>query len=117
MNAKMEGTKMRAALLALSMMALALPAIAGQPEGTAVPIGRTFPNLTPIYIVTGIFDDGAGPYTGMASSIHCFNAETTTKQIRFTVKGAGGTVVSNKVYNITAQQDFTASTHATDMFA
>src|SRR5258708_2957109 len=107
---------MRAALLALSMMASALPTIAGQPEGAAVLLTRAFPSLTMIYTVPGVTDSGGASDTGVATTLHCLNIDAAIKQIQVVYRGSNGALVSAHTYNVNPKQDFTVSTHSTVVF-
>ena len=50
---------------------------------------RAFPNLTPIHRIAGVIDDGSGPNSGIATSVHCTNFKASTAQVQFVVRHRG----------------------------
>ena len=62
------------------LAAAALAAALAQPASAT-----TFPSLTTIYVASGVEDDGGGPDTGMATTMHCTNVSGVTTQIRIVV--------------------------------
>ena len=85
-------------------------------EGKA-PQVRAFPNLTPIYRIAGVIDDGAPANTGIATTVSCTNFKASAAQVQFVVRREDGSVQDNPAFNILARRTFTASTHATFLVA
>ena len=85
-------------------------------EGQA-PQVRAFPNLTPIYRIAGVIDDGAPANTGIATTVSCTNFKASTAQVQFVVRHPNGPVLANPTFNILARATFTASTHGTFLAA
>ena len=108
-------------VLAVGPLLAALPA-AGlaqaqtRAEGKA-PQVRAFPNLTPIYRITGVADSGSASNAGVATSVHCTNFTASNQQVQYIVRSAGGTQLANPTFVISARRTFTLSTHFTAVFA
>jgi len=77
---------------------------------------RAFPNLTTIYRIAGVTDNGGATNVGVATVVHCTNFKASTAQVQFVVRGWDGAVLANPAFNIPARATFTASTHATFLF-
>ena len=103
--------QLRSTIVGLSMLAVWMPAL-----GAEQPDTRAFPNLTVIYVVPGVRDDGGAFNAGVATSFHCTNTDTQLRQLRFTLRGPIGNLVANATYNVPPQFAFTASTHFTNLY-
>ena len=77
---------------------------------------RTFPKLTPIYRISGIFDTGAGNLLGTATSVHCTNFGSSDARVQYVVRNSSGTKLTNPKVPLTARRTLTASTHGTSAF-
>ena len=101
-----------AAALFLSLSAIADGA--ERLEGQAKKLDqRAFPNLTLIYVASGVRDNGGAAFVGVAASIHCTNWTAGAEQVRFLVRDYDGALVENKTVAIGALDTITASTHDT----
>jgi len=47
---------------------------------------EAFPDLTNIYVASGVRDDGSAPLVGIATGLHCTNWTDVNQQIRFVVR-------------------------------
>jgi hypothetical protein len=106
----------RSTMVALSLMAAALPAYAGAPLERAVPTTRAFPSMTVIYEVAGVKDNGYARELGMATSFLCTNADIATRTVRIVLRNKDGGTVANVTVNVLPFRTLTASTHETRMF-
>ena len=101
------------------LLALCLPIVgtAGRAEGQANAVdNRAFPNLTQIYVTSGVRDNGAGTNAGVATTVHCTNWTAATQQIRFLVRNAVGALAANVTSQTPSLWTRTASTHLTAAF-
>jgi hypothetical protein len=107
----------RFAFVACSMLAVVavLGPAASIPVATPAP-AITFPSLTTIYVVSGVYDDGGAMEAGFATSVHCTNVSGQQAQVRFLFLSAGGSVIGTGVDNIPHGATTTVSTHATEFF-
>jgi hypothetical protein len=108
-------------VIAFAWLGVSFPAFgAGDrtyPEGRAPAVSsQAFPSLTTIYRGSGVSNTSGANNTGVATSFHCSNFNANTQQVRFLLRDNEGVVVSNQTFNLTANQTFTASTHATAIF-
>jgi hypothetical protein len=107
---------LRSTIMALSLMAAGLPAHAAAPLAGAVPTTRAFPNLTLIYEVAGVKDNGFASELGIATSFLCTNVDIATRTVRFVLRNHIGGIVANATFDVLPFRTITASTHATRMF-
>jgi len=70
-----------------------------------------------IYRFPGVFDTGSGVNQGVATSFHCTNFSGVNETIRFVTRSSAGSLLSNAAFTIEHLETFTASTHATHMYA
>lgn len=108
-------------IVAAAAFVLSLPAIAGAAErieGQAQALNpRAFPNMTQIYVASGVTDNGGAENAGVASSIHCTNFTANAKQVRCLVRNWDGAVVANFTTQIASLGTLTVSTHFTVAFS
>ena len=86
---------MRKSFAALVFAALAL----AQPAASI-----TFPELTTIYVGTGVRDSGGGPDVGIATAFQCSNVSGATAEVRFLVLDRDGTVEGSVTRGSAARQ-------------
>jgi hypothetical protein len=99
--------------LVIGALAFSTPAFA-QAAQSAAP--AAFPNLTIIYLASGVINSAGAVNTGYATSAQCTNWTGAAIQIRHIVRSPGGTVVAVKTYNVPALDTLSASTHGTQIF-
>jgi hypothetical protein len=75
-----------------------------------------FPNLTIIYMASGIINSAGGFNTGYATSSRCTNWTGAIIQIRHVVRSPGGTVIGLQTYNVPGLGTLSISTHGTVIF-
>jgi hypothetical protein len=76
----------------------------------------TFPSLTTIYVVSGVYDDGGAMEAGFATSVLCTNVSGQVAQVRFLFLGIGGGVEGTHTEMIPHGATRAVSTHATEFF-
>jgi len=104
-----------AAALVLSVTVLA--GGAERTEGQAPVLDpRAFPNLTQIYVASGVLDGGGAANTSSATVILCTNFTANTQQIRYLVRDLRAAVVANITIPIGGLVTITAATHLTAAF-
>ena len=100
-----------------TVLILAVTIVAGatyRVEGPAQSLDpRAFPNLTQIYVASGVTDNNAAAQLGVATSIHCTNWTAATQQLRFLIRNFDGGIKSNTTQPLVSLGTFTASTHYT----
>jgi len=106
--------------LAIAALVAVLPAAGTSQAQTRaegqVPQVRAFPNLTPIYRITGVADSGGATNAGFATTVHCTNFTASNQQVQYIVRSAGGTQIDSLTFTLSARRTFTASTHGTAVF-
>ena len=70
-------------VIAAAAFVLSLPAVAGAADRATVSRNQgaspsAFPNLSTIYVASGVRDNGGAINTGVATSFHCTNWTATT---------------------------------------
>ena len=73
----------------------------------------TFPSLTTIYVVSGVYDDGGVDDAGVATSVHCSNVTGQSAQVRVLALGSLGDVEAANTQIMPHGTTETWSTHAT----
>jgi hypothetical protein len=94
------------------LVAAALAISLAQPA-TAI----TFPSLTTIYIGSGVRDDGAEEFEGVATSFNCSNVSGISASVRFLVLSYTGVVEASTTITIPHGGTRTASTHGVTAFS
>lgn len=113
---------MKKSLVLAAVMGLlsAVPAMSQEkpfPEGEAPEASaRTFPNLTLIYLFSGVRDTGSAANTGTATSFHCSSNTTTRQTVRFSIRQWNGPVVAERNFIIEPFGTVTTSTHRTTAY-
>ena len=108
-------------IVAAAAIVLALPVIAG----ASLRIGnqaesldsRAFPNLTQIYVASGVRDNGGASETGVATVIHCTNFTAAQQQLRILIRNWNNVVVTNNALAIPSLNTVTLATHNTNAFS
>ena len=104
--------------LAMASLVAALPTAGhSQSQGGKAGQVRAFPDLTPIYRIAGVADDGGATADGFATSVHCTNFTASKQQVQYIVRSAGGTQFDSLTLTLQARQTRTASTHGTAVFS
>jgi len=105
------GSRLLARVAARCTAALVIgSAVAALPS---FPASAAFPNVTVIYLASGVRDTGQAEFVGIATLIHCTNWSSATQTIAFVVRSDTGNIVGNKSFAITPLQTFTGTTHNT----
>jgi hypothetical protein len=105
-------------MMAAAAVAVVLPAYARPREGgTAQPVPQAATSpLVAVYRVSGVSDNGGEDYTGVATTFICSSSSSVAEKIRFLVKAADGTIVSDAAFNFPTRRTFTAATHVSTIF-
>jgi hypothetical protein len=90
-----------------TLTVLALAAVLAQPAAAI-----TFPQLTTIYVGSGVRDNGGGAAAGIATTFQCSNVSGVAAQIRFLIISSGG-IAGNLTLNAAHGDTLTVSTHST----
>ena len=104
-----------AALLSISLPALAADRAVTSPSQVTLPNATTDP-LIPIYRTSGVRDDGQDLNLGVATVIHCTNLSSVTETLKIILRQWNGSVLSTQTFSIPATHTFTIATHGTALY-
>jgi hypothetical protein len=76
----------------------------------AAPVSAAFPNLTTIYIMSGVTSDETD---NTATLVHCNNWSAGSIRLWFVVRDHAGVARANKIYPVTAHAGHVVATHET----
>ena len=83
-------------MLAAAAFVLSLPAVAGAADRVrSQPLAvspMAFPSLEPLYLVSGLQDDGGAANLGSATTISCTNFAYSTQKMQFVVRNNLGSI-------------------------
>jgi hypothetical protein len=89
-------------------------AVLGPIALSATPVGPALAASGPfqvLYIFPGVTDNGATPFTGIGTAVHCFSFSSVQETIQYVVRNNVGTIAINTTQNINSFGTITAVTH------
>ena len=104
-----------AALIAVASPAAA-QSLTRDPQAEPVAPSAATDPLKVIYRVSGIYDNGAISYTGIATVIHCTNYSKVVESLKIKILSNNGSTVLDNLYNISAKSTASFSTHRVSIY-